>query len=123
MDHKRIAMLAADGGPIPDELKPWEQNAYIALRGLYRQYRAGVVNRETAAAEKRKIAKAARDAERMEAFRDKLAQSTVTLWREIEAAGSAYAKEPTLENADAFYRAVYRVRRKTGVEELTHENT
>lgn len=118
MDLKKIAMLAADGGPIPDGLKQWEQNAYIALRGLYQQYRAGAIDRETAAAEKRKIFKAARDAESMEAFWDKLAQSTVTLWREIEAAASAYAKEPTLENADAFYQAVYRVRRKTGVEEM-----
>lgn len=123
MDLKKIAMLAADGGPIPDELKQWEQNAYIALRGLYRQYRAGTLDLETATAEKRKIIKAAQDAESLEAFRDKLARSTATLWREIEAAGSAFAKEPTLENADAFYQAVYRVRRKAGVEKLIHENT
>lgn len=101
---------------MPEGLKPWEQSAYISLRGLYRQYRAGAIDRETAAAEKQKIFKAAQDAESMEAFRDKLARSTVTLWREIEAAGSAYAKEPTLETADDFYRAVYRVRRKAGVE-------
>lgn len=122
MDHNEIALLAAKGGPIPENLKQWEQNAYIALRWLYRQYRAGVIDRETATAEKRKIVKAALDAESMEAFRDKLAKSTVTLWREIEASGSAYAKEPTLENADDFYRAVYRVRRKAGVEEVIHEN-
>lgn len=109
---------AMSGFPLPDGLKQWEQNAYIALRGLYRQYRSGVIDRETATADKQMIVKAARDAERMEAFCSKLAQSTVTLWKEIEATGNAYAKEPTLENADAFYRAVYRVRRKTGVDEI-----
>lgn len=109
---------AMSGLPVPDGLQQWEQNAYIALRGLYQQYRAGVVDRETATADKRMIVKAAQDAERMEAFRSKLAQSTATLWKEIEAAGSTFAKEPTLENMDAFYQAVYHVRRKTGVDEL-----
>lgn len=109
---------AMSGFPLPDGLKQWEQNAYIALRGLYQQYRAGAVDRESATADKRKIVKAARDAERMEAFRDMLAQSTVTLWREIEAMGNTYAKNPTLENAEAFYRAVYQQKQKTGVDEM-----
>lgn len=112
---------AMGGEELPEGLSLPDQMAYISLRGLYRQYRSGVLDRETAAAEKRKIVKAARDAETMEAFRDKLARSTVTLWKEIEAAGNAYAREPTLETADAFYQAVYRVRRKAGVEEVIHE--
>lgn len=109
---------AMSGFPLPDGLKQWEQNAYIALRGLYQQYRAGVVDRETATADKQMIVKAARDAESMEAFRSKLAQSTATLWKEIEAAGSTFAKEPTLENMDAFYQAVYHVKRKMGVDKI-----
>lgn len=107
---------AMNGLPIPDGLKQWEQNAYIALRGLYQQYRAGVIDRETAIADKQMIVKAAQGAESMEAFRSKLAQSTATLWKEIEAAGNAYGTNPTLENADAFYQAVYHVRRKTGMD-------
>lgn len=109
---------AMSGFPIPDGLKQWEQNAYIALRGLYQQYRLGVIDRETATADKRMIVKAAQEAESLEAFRRKLAQSTAMLWKEIEAAGSMYAKVPTLENADAFYQAVYHVKRKTGVDKI-----
>lgn len=114
---------AMNEAPIPDGLKQWEQNAYIALRGLYRQYRDGVVDRETATIEKRRIAKAARDAENTEVFQDKLIRANVSLWREIEAAGCAYAKDRTLENADAFYRAVYRVKNRSDVKEVLYDKS
>lgn len=112
-EFERQAML---GFPIPDGLKQWEQNEYIAMRSLYQQYREGVIDRETATADKRKIVKAARDAESIEAFHSKLAQSIATLWKEIEAAGCAFAKGPSMETADAFFQAVYHVRRKTGMD-------
>lgn len=118
MSLEELMYLAADGAPIPDGLKQWEQNEYIALRGLYQQYRVGAIDRETAIADKQMIVKAARDAESMEAFSDKLIQSTVALWKEIEGAGNAFAKEPSLETADAFFYAVYHVKRKTGVDKI-----
>ena len=34
------------------------------------------------------------------------------MWREIEAATSRYNKEPSIENADAVIKALYRVERK-----------
>lgn len=114
-EFERQAML---GFPIPDGLKQWEQNEYIAMRSLYQQYREGVIDRETAIADKQMIVKAAQDEERMETFRDKLMQSTVVLWKEIEGAGNAFAKGPSMETADAFFQAVYHVRRKTGVDKF-----
>ncbi len=100
---------AREGRRMPEGLKPWAQYAYLCLRNLYRQYRAGAIDRDTVAAERLKILKAARDAEDWAVFQDKLCASSVALWRRIEAAGQAYARERTLEQADAFYEAVYQV--------------
>lgn len=97
------------GGRMPTGLRQWEQYAYLCLRNLYWQYRDGAIDRDTVEVEKRKIMGAARRAENQAVFQDKLCASTTELWRRIEAAGTAYAQERTLEHADAFYEAVYRV--------------
>lgn len=110
---------AMHGCRMPDGLTQWEQYAYLSIRFLYRQYRAGAIDCDTVAAEKRKIAAAARRAKEEAEFQKKMTASTVDLWRTIEAAGSKYAKDPTPEHAAAFYKAVYGVGRKHGrLEEL-----
>lgn len=100
---------AMNGYEMPDGLNLWQQHIYLSLRSLYQQYRSGAIDRKTAIVEKRMLEKAAIEASRHAEFQDRMTASTAELWRRIEAAGTAYAKERTLEHADAFYEAVYRV--------------
>lgn len=109
LPYEREAM---NGNAMPEGLCLWQQYIFLSLRILYQQYRAGAINRDTAIAEKRLLEKTARDAESQSASVDKLVLSTKDLWKSIELAGSTYAKNPTIENADAFYKAVYGVGRK-----------
>lgn len=111
LPYEREAM---HGCRMPDGLAQWEQYVYLSLRHLYQQYRAGAIDRDTAKAEKQKIEAAARRAKEETEFSEKMTASTIDLWRTIEAAGCEYAKNPTIEHADALYRAVYRVGRKHG---------
>lgn len=98
---------AMEGGPMPAGLRLYEQAAFQALRYLYDMYRRKAISREEAAREKKLIwfqynrARADFEASRRNIL------STARMWKEIEAAGSRFGRERTLENAEAFVRAVY----------------
>ena len=103
---------AMGGEAMPDCLRIYEQCAYLALRHLYAMYHRKAIPREEAAREKKKlraqyeIAKADFETNR----RNNL--ENAQMWKQIEAAANRYRTERTLENADAFVKAVYGVGRK-----------
>lgn len=87
---------AMRGEEMPDGLSTPDQTLYLQLRMLYNQYKTGIVSRETASREKKKLL---RNWE-LGLIWDKAGK----LWNEqirlTEEARSAYRKERTLENAD-----------------------
>lgn len=95
---------AAEGRPAPDGLAASDAAAYMALRALYMQYSAGLIDREAARAEKAEIAKAYAALRSREEF---LMRESDALRGRIGAASEAYRREPTRSNADRLYAAFW----------------
>lgn len=55
MTNEELEKLAASGGELPSDIGMNQKILYIALRLLYRTYKQGIITREQASAEKRKI--------------------------------------------------------------------
>lgn len=102
--YEREAMR---GGEMPEGLDIVDQLTFLCLRSLYAQKRAGFIDRETGSREKLKL-RYQRDLwEQRMMFHEKLAQHSAKMFRDVESAANAYAKERTLEHADMIYRALY----------------
>ena len=112
MERYKYEREAARGDVMPDGLTLMEQYAYQAMRNLYGSYRKGLVTKDQAVLEKRRILKSLKQALEKEAFRDKTEKHTASLWKAIESAAARYKNERTLESADAFMEAVYGVKLK-----------
>ena len=105
LSYERDAMA---GKEMPEGLSYPDQILYQQLRLLYDQHRRGVVDRDTAIREKKELLKSY---EIHKAIYD-MHEETVKMWKRIELASAAYAKNPSVENADKLYEAIYRVKRK-----------
>lgn len=88
-----------NGDELPPGLTLTDQMAYIALRGIYTQYRAKHISRACAQREKLKIRRRYEQAVSELSFQNKLIMHIVTLRRETELAKTACRKDPTKENA------------------------
>lgn len=98
---------AMRGDEMPDGLELPDQLNFLCLRNLYAQNRAGIIDRSVGSAEKKKL-RYQRDLwERRLLSKEKLAQHCAKMYKDVEAATSAYAKERTLEHADEIYQALY----------------
>lgn len=95
---------AAQGKPTPDGLAASDTAAYMALRALYAQYAAGLIDREAAQAEKAEILKSFVALRSREEF---ISREAETLRQRIGEASDAYRREPTLHNADRLYAAFW----------------
>lgn len=103
--YERAAML---GDEMPDGLDLPDQLTFLCLRRLYAQKRNGIIDRATGSSEKKNLGRQRNVwMERLHA-EEKLAQHCAKMFRDIEAAANAYAKERTLENADRLYQVLYR---------------
>lgn len=87
---------AMDGDPIPDGLIASDKVMYIALRGLYRQVKLGVISREVAVSEKNRLLQ---DYKELQWMDDQWRRYVKTI-KDTEAARSEYRKNRTIENAD-----------------------
>lgn len=104
---------SAAAGDVPEQsmLLP-EELLWYQLRDLYRQFRSGGVTKADAAnAKARFISEYNRNMANL-FIDERIAEQHAQMWKEIEAAGTAYRKGRTLEHADAFVDAVYGIRRK-----------
>lgn len=86
--------LAIRGDELPDGLEYPDQVLYLSLRMLYAQKRAGIIDRDTAIAEKKKLL----DEYRGYKFRDSLEKEWVRIIKETEIARASYRKNPSVEN-------------------------
>lgn len=98
LPFERIAMA---GGEMPDDLEWFDRTVFLQLRMLYHQHRNGLVDRETASREKRRLLE---DRE-FHLFQDNLVNDLAKRVMETEKARQEYRKNRTLENADAIILA------------------
>jgi hypothetical protein len=96
--YERIAMA---GGEMPDDLEWFDRTLFLQLRMLYHQFKQGIVDRETASREKRKLLKD-RD---FQLFQDNFTKDVARKIMETEQARQEYRNNRTLENADAIILA------------------
>ena len=102
MDEKTISVLAHKGKE-PESALPHEWLLWYRLRGLYRAVDSGAKSIADARAEKTTAINSFH-ADR-EAY-----ERNILLWKRIEPAAKAFAREQTIEAANDFYEAVYRMR-------------
>lgn len=93
---------AANGAQMPDGLSTADTAAYQALSHLYARYRAGFIERSSAATEKRKILRAWESGKNSE----KLTEYHVAVTVATEGAKNAFRKNPTIENAEKLIRVL-----------------
>ena len=98
LPYERIAMA---GGEMPDDQEWYDRQLFLMLRTLYWQYKQGIIDRETASREKRKLLKD-RD---FHLFQDDFTKDIAKKIVETDEARMAYRKNRTLENADAIILA------------------
>lgn len=108
MTADQIEDLALKGVGLPDGLNAAEQLLFLQFRYLYRYARLVEMQRDQGRREKASILKEFQ----RRSFDVKHMDKTREMWQAIEAAGNRYGTERTLENADAFVKAVYGVKLK-----------
>lgn len=104
-----LEYAAMNNEPMPDGLRIYDQMLYQGLTWLYARYHARQISRKQGQIEKQKLIVA----------RDRLARESESVMRmskyyadvytALAQLSSAYAKERTLEHADAMYEALYRI--------------
>lgn len=92
----------ANRGEKPESALGYEWLLWYRLREIYRDVRHNVLSAINGQTAKDTAVNDYRASKREH-------ERSVLLWKRIEAAGVQYAKSRTLENADAFFRAVYMV--------------
>jgi hypothetical protein len=98
LPYERIAMA---GGEMPDDLEWYDRQMFLQMRMLYHQFKSGIIDRETASNEKRKLL---RDYD-LNKFQQNFTKNIAKKIMETEQARQAYRKNRTLENADAIILA------------------
>lgn len=110
MTKEEISRWAYTGDKPDEPMNCAERCLWYTMRDIYRGFQSGSVTKEQGDAEKRKAFK------QFEMDVGELAQAKALLarnanmWAEIELAHIAYNMDKTVENADAFVRAVYGVK-------------
>ena len=99
---------AMDGNEMPNGLEYPDQVLYLCFRMLYAQLRQGIIDRDTAIREKKKLLKEYESYK----FVDQMGKQWVKIIKDTEIARSEYLKNRTLENADKLLQAIYQVERK-----------
>ena len=104
----QLEELAMRNAAMPDGLSSADQLLFLKFRLLYQTAALGNITLEQGRREKLAIL----DRYRLDCFDEKCWRHTRKLWKNIEAAGSAYALNRTVENADRFHEAVYGMKPK-----------
>lgn len=93
---------AIRGEEIPTGLEYPDQVLFLSLRMLYAQKRAGVIDRETAISEKKKLL----DQYRIYKFRDDMEKQWVRMVKDTEIIRAEYRKNPTVDNGMKLIAAI-----------------
>ena len=93
---------AIRGEEMPDGLRYAEQILYLCLRMLYAQKKLGIIDRDTAILEKKKLL----DEYQCYDFQQKMGDEWVSVIKETELARAEFRKNPTAENAEALVEII-----------------
>lgn len=103
LPYERAAM---NGEELPKGLEYPDQILFLELRSIYDHLRRGIISRQAAIVEKRKVL----DDYRLFKFNHELGKTWVEAIKRTETARAAYRKERTLDNADRLLRAIEELR-------------
>lgn len=95
---------AMDGKPLPQGLDIADSCLYIALKNLYAMYRNKLISRKDATEEKKRLVY---NWETDKSKIDFLNRDSEALRDKIGAASEDYKNNPSIENADKLYAALY----------------
>lgn len=104
----KLERMAKDGNEMPDGLEYPDQVMYLCLRMLYEQLRMGIIDRDAAIREKKRLV---REYE-CYVFQHEMGKEWVQVIKDTELARAEYMKNRTLENADRLASAISNVGRK-----------
>lgn len=93
---------AIRGEEMPNGLEYPDQILFLCLRMLYAQKRAGIIDRETAVREKKKLL----DEYRVYQYREKMGDEWVQVIKDTDIARSDFKKNPTVENGHRLVAAI-----------------
>ena len=104
MKFTKYERQAAEGKPLPNDLGLVDACMYEALRYLYAAHRIGIIERDAAAEEKKRLVNLY--------LALRAHSSTAAKWEEARQtatgpASAAYEENPTKENADALFEAFW----------------
>ena len=104
-----LEYAAMNNEPMPDNLDLPDQMLYQGLAWLYARYHARQISREQGQVEKQKLVVARDRLARESESVMKMSQYYAEIYKNLAQASIAYAKERTLEHADAIYETLYRM--------------
>ena len=111
---KEIIQLAAQGLPLKGSYRMPDELLYYRAKELYDLHAKGMITAIIGAERKQTILhEYFNDCKRDQMHADYNRQ-TAALFKGVEAAGTAYAKNRTLDNADSLYYALYHIRPSVG---------
>ena len=113
MEISAAERAAMRGEPMPVGIDWRGVTEWIAFTALYRDYRAGHIDRQTASDYKAKLVAALNGADGFLTFEKKCWVSAGERYKATEAAKTEYRKNRTLENADKLVAVL------DGLEEIT----
>ena len=99
----------------PEPAESWKAPEIVlwyAFRELYRNFRDGKTRKAEAEKVKAEIIKRYQVQKTEYDIMKNIVRRQAEMWNRIEIAGSRYGTERTIENADAFFEAVYDVKLK-----------
>lgn len=102
-----LERAAMNGESMPKGLNGAEMVEFFGLDYLYRAFRAGLLSREDASAQKKKMLGELDKIKRRKSMDDSLIEHTRNLWRTVGRYSDEYRKDRTLERADNIWRAAY----------------
>ena len=105
MDVDQLEDLAFNGGQMPDLRSQAQCVLFQAFRNLYDYAKRVKMSPEQGRREKHEIMQAYK----INRFLEEVEESTVQMWKRIEIAAANYTKNPSVENADKLYLAIYGV--------------
>ena len=112
MNHEEIARFASKGRMPEEPLTCPERCYFYEMMEVYRQFKEGTITKHDGEVRKQRALKQLQEDNALFAQGKEILRLQAEMWRKIEASGSLYRKEPTLEHADAFLEAVYGCGRK-----------
>ena len=112
IDDVRLSAFNLEPEPAEDWKAP-EIVLWYAFRELYQNFRDGKTRKAEAEKVKAEIIKRYQVQKTEYDTMKNIVRRQAEMWNRIEIAGSRYGTERTIENADAFFEAVYDVKLKS----------